>query len=80
MAEHVLSRAQIRLGNGAVDPDHTREIDGAIAGWFAGIGVAATFAFLPDHGIAGNGHMMMLERNSADIAAFIADWIDTAVG
>jgi pimeloyl-ACP methyl ester carboxylesterase len=57
------------------DPDHTRESDGPIIGWLNDIGADAEFCWLPDRGISGNGHMMMLETNNADIAALIADWI-----
>ncbi len=32
------------------------------------------FVRLPDIGIHGNGHMMMLEKNNLEIAAFLADW------
>lgn len=59
------------------DLDHTREQDGPIADFLREIGAAAEFCWLPDHGISGNGHMMMLESNNADIAALIADWIET---
>ena len=38
-------------------------------------GVAHTFARLEEHGIRGNGHMMMLEKNSDEIAAFLERWI-----
>ncbi len=38
-------------------------------------GVKNDFIRLPDHGIRGNGHMMMLEKNNLDIAALIADWL-----
>ena len=38
-------------------------------------GVDAQFIALADHGIFGNGHMMMLERNSDEIAALIARWL-----
>ena len=30
---------------------------------------------LPDIGIRGNGHMMMLEKNNQEIAALMADWL-----
>jgi pimeloyl-ACP methyl ester carboxylesterase len=33
------------------------------------------FVRLADVGIHGNGHMLMLEKNNADIAAFIANWL-----
>ena len=38
-------------------------------------GVTNDFVRLGDHGIHGNGHMMMIERNNLEIARFIADWI-----
>jgi pimeloyl-ACP methyl ester carboxylesterase len=37
-------------------------------------GVKSTFVRLADHGIRGNGHMMMLEKNNLEIAAFIRGW------
>ena len=61
------------------DRDHTPENDGALSGWLGGIGARATYWYLPDQGIAGNGHMMMLEKNNADIAALIAGWIEVNV-
>ena len=61
------------------DRDHTYKIDGAIVDWLQEIGAAAEFCYLPDRGISGNGHMMMLEQNSNDIADVIADWIDLKV-
>src|SRR5215831_20229175 len=42
-------------------------------------GVGVTFVKLADLGIHGNGHMMMLEKNSDQVAQVIADWLDTAV-
>jgi pimeloyl-ACP methyl ester carboxylesterase len=39
-------------------------------------GVTSTFIRLSDIGIRGNGHMMMLERNSDVIARVMADWLD----
>jgi len=37
-------------------------------------GVKHDFVRLPDVGIRGNGHMMMLEKNNLEIAAFISNW------
>ncbi len=42
-------------------------------------GVRHDFVRLPDRGIHGNGHMMMLEKNNLKIAAMIADWLATAM-
>ena len=43
-------------------------------------GVDVTFIKLADLGIHGNGHMMMLEKNSDQVAQVIADWMEKAVG
>jgi pimeloyl-ACP methyl ester carboxylesterase len=63
---------------GACDPDHTREIDGAVAGFLRNAGADVEFRFIADEGIDGNGHMIMLEENSDEIAAVIAGWVDRA--
>lgn len=39
-------------------------------------GVEHDFIRLEDVGIHGNGHMMMLEKNSLEIAAWIVNWLD----
>ena len=38
-------------------------------------GVAVDFIRLEERGITGNGHMLMLERNSAELAAIVAGWL-----
>jgi hypothetical protein len=38
-------------------------------------GVDHDFIRLADHGINGNGHMMMLEKNNLEIAALLEQWI-----
>jgi pimeloyl-ACP methyl ester carboxylesterase len=47
--------------------------------YLAQAGVKSTFVRLPDVGIHGNGHMMMLEKNSDAIAGVMADWLDRAL-
>lgn len=42
--------------------------------YLAQAGVPNTFVRLGDVGIHGNGHMLMIEKNSLDIAAFIEQW------
>jgi len=41
--------------------------------------VHTTFIRLADIGIHGNGHMMMMEKNSDQIAKVIVDWMEKAV-
>jgi pimeloyl-ACP methyl ester carboxylesterase len=42
-------------------------------------GVKPTYIRLADIGIKGNSHVMMLEKNSKDIAGVIARWLDKAL-
>jgi pimeloyl-ACP methyl ester carboxylesterase len=44
--------------------------------YLAQAGVKSTFVRLSDVGIHGNGHMMMLEKNSDAIAKVMVDWLD----
>jgi hypothetical protein len=41
----------------------------------AAAGGDATLIRLPEIGITGNSHMMMLERNNLQIARLIIDWL-----
>jgi len=43
-------------------------------------GVRTTFIRLADIGIHGNGHMMMMEKNSDQIAQVMVDWLAKTVG
>ena len=63
---------------GTEDLDHSREVDGAIVAWLEEQGAKADFCFLADRGIVGNGHMLMLEGNSDEIAGIILDWLEGA--
>ena len=42
-------------------------------------GVAAELLRLEDHGIHGNGHMVMSEKNSDEVAALIDKWLQRKV-
>ena len=53
---------------GTDDFDHPRALDSAIVDWLNATGAQAEFRWLGDVGIEGNGHMLMLEDNSDDIA------------
>ena len=48
--------------------------DHCTARYLAQAGVKNTFLRLPERGIRGNGHMMMLEKNNLEIAALLRDW------
>jgi pimeloyl-ACP methyl ester carboxylesterase len=49
--------------------------DHCTAAYLTQAGVKNTFVRLADAGIRGNGHMMMLEKNSDAIAALMIDWL-----
>jgi pimeloyl-ACP methyl ester carboxylesterase len=53
--------------------------DHCTAKYLAAAGVDVTFMRLEDRGIRGNGHMLMLEKNSTQIAALAAGWLSEAV-
>lgn len=55
---------------GELDPRHPPEVDGALAQF-----LGADFIWLPDLGIRGNGHMLMIEDNHMEIASHIGDWL-----
>lgn len=47
----------------------------ALVEFLQGLGVNAEFMNLADHGVHGNGHAMMLERNSVDAIQPVLEWI-----
>jgi len=57
------------------DLDHPRDFDERIAIWLSENGARTEFCYLPERGISGNGHMMMLETNSDALAGIIIDWL-----
>jgi pimeloyl-ACP methyl ester carboxylesterase len=61
---------------GTNDLDHPRELDGEIVAWLRAAGARAEFLYLGDHGIVGNGHLLMLEQNSDAIAELALDWLE----
>ncbi|BCB76566.1 alpha/beta fold hydrolase [Phytohabitans flavus] len=68
---------RVLVVTGTHDRDHTREADGLVVAWLRGRGAAVDFAYLGDLGITGNSHMLMLDSNSAEVAALVVDWLAT---
>lgn len=50
--------------------------DGATVAYLRQAGVAVDHLQLAEHGVLGNGHMMMVERNNLDVAKVIHDWLE----
>jgi pimeloyl-ACP methyl ester carboxylesterase len=67
----IVSQRPILIVTGDSDLRHPREVDGAVARYFG-----ADSLWLADEGIIGNGHMLMIEDNSGEIAALIAAWLE----
>jgi pimeloyl-ACP methyl ester carboxylesterase len=75
------ARQLVRLANVPVlilvaEASYHATYDHCTAAFLSQAGVANTFIRLEDVGIRGNGHMMMLEKNSDEIAAVIVRWLD----
>jgi pimeloyl-ACP methyl ester carboxylesterase len=56
-----------------------RVFDHCLAKWLNQAGVKTQFVRLEEAGIHGNGHEMMLEKNSDDLARFMDKWIEKNV-
>jgi hypothetical protein len=70
-----LAGKPILVLTGTDDLDHPRALDEAIVTWLNEAGARAEYLWLGDRGIAGNGHMLMLEDNSDAIGRVILDWL-----
>ena len=65
-----LAQHKILIMTGDHDRRHPRNVDETTANY-----IGADFLWLPDLGIEGNGHMLMIEDNSDQIAALIMEWL-----
>jgi pimeloyl-ACP methyl ester carboxylesterase len=60
----------ILIVTGDSDPRHPRSFDQKTADFFN-----AEFVWLPSRGISGNGHMLMVDRNSREVAQLVINWL-----
>ncbi len=65
----------ILVVSGTDDADHPKAASLELIGWLNSVGAGAELLYLGDAGVQGNGHMLMLEDNSSDIASRIIDWL-----
>lgn len=65
----------VMVFTGEFDTDHPKDIDAAVVDWLKQAGAEVEFRWLPDHGIGGNGHMLMMEENSDELADMIIGWV-----
>ena len=78
-ARHLVNLKSIPIAIITSEASYHASYDHCTVRYLAQAGVRSTFIRLPDVGIRGNGHMMMLEKNSDAIAKVMADWLDRAL-
>ncbi len=61
------------------EASYHRVFDSCLPKWLNQAGVKTDYVKLEDVGLPGNGHEMMLEKNSDGIAAFFASWLEKNV-
>ncbi len=61
----------------SMDASYHRAYDHCLAKWLNQAGVTTQYVEPETVGISGNSHVMMLEKNSADIARYIGNWLGT---
>lgn len=66
----VVAARPILVVTGERDLRHPREVDARTASFFG-----AEFVWLPERGVRDNGHMLMIEDNSDEIAGLVLDWL-----
>jgi pimeloyl-ACP methyl ester carboxylesterase len=70
--------ARVRIALIAAEASYHAPYDHGTSAYLTQAGVKHDFIRLAEHGIHGNGHMMMLEKNNLEIAAFLERWITAA--
>ena len=78
-ARKLVNLQPIPVLNVSGEASYHRPYAHCIAKWLNQAGVKTTFVNLEDVGLAGNGHQMMSEANSAAIAKYFQTWIDKNV-
>ena len=59
----------------SMEASYHRAYDHCLAGWLNQAGVKTQYVETETVGLPGNSHVMMLEKNSADIAKYIGTWL-----
>ena len=71
--------AEIPIGIFVCEASYHAAYDHCTSAYLSQAGVPHDFIRLEDLGIRGNGHMMMVEKNSDEIALAVAEWIESKV-
>jgi len=59
----------------SMDGSYHRQYDHCLAKWLNQAGVKTQYVEEETAGMSGNGHQMMLEKNSVDLAKYIGNWL-----
>jgi pimeloyl-ACP methyl ester carboxylesterase len=78
-AHKLINLQSIPVLNVTGEASYHRPYAHCVAKWLNQAGVKTTFVRLEDVGLPGNGHQMMSEKNSADIAKYFMSWLDKNV-
>jgi len=78
-ARKLVNFKDIRVLSISANGTYHRVYDPCIPKWLNQAGVKTDFVRLEDVGMRGNGHMMMLEKNSDEIIKFIDGWVQKNV-
>jgi pimeloyl-ACP methyl ester carboxylesterase len=71
----LVNLARLRIAVVSAEASYHAPYDHGTSAYLTQAGVDHDFIRLADLGIKGNGHMMMLEKNSLEIAALLEQWI-----
>lgn len=78
-AHKLINLIGIPVLNASPEASYHRPYARCVAKWLDQAGVKTEYVRLEDVGLPGNGHQMMSERNSADIARYFMKWLDKNV-
>ncbi len=78
-AHKLINLIGIPVLNVSAEASYHRPYARCVAKWLNQAGVKTEYENLEDVGLRGNGHQMMSERNSAEIAKYFMNWLDKHV-
>lgn len=78
-AHKLVNLAGIPVLDASGEASYHRPYAHCVAKWLNQAGVKTDYVRLEDVGLRGNGHIMMAEKNSAEIAKYLQSWIDKNV-
>lgn len=71
----LVALSQIPVLLAVAEASYHAPYDHCTAAYLRQAGVPVELARLGDHGLKGNGHMMMIEKNNLEVAGFITGWL-----